>query len=77
MNDQAGIWDARPAWVASRLIESSASALARTWPTRAMTVPAAPLMATPLASTSATVIWIEAWSLAVMSRPAKSRKGQD
>lgn len=66
---------ARPLAHASRALAlgltSSASPCWRILPQRAMVVPW-PLMALPSASTSATVIWIDAWSLAVMRRSGVS-----
>ena len=56
----------RPAFVAKRLMESSASALALTCPHSAKFVVVD--KALPSASTSTTAIWIEAWSLAVINR---------
>jgi hypothetical protein len=59
---------ARPALVAMRLIESSASPCERTGPHSAMFVPV--WSARPFSSTSATANWTDAWSLDVIRRSA-------
>jgi hypothetical protein len=61
-----GRGDARPALVAMRLIESSASPCERTGPHSAMFVPV--WSARPFSSTSATANWTDAWSLDVIRR---------